>query len=887
MASNAPKGSKSVALVATASVDGYLRNASKRQRVPAAEGGRGTRRKLAMVTSASAHAPAEESEVPPLESFNSVDTDADEWDEVVLPQASTAIKKQEVSDGTTVVKMNVADDDSSGAVKAEAASGLPVVKAEGTTLSTISDTQERISCIKAELINVDENVPDDAPVMEGAQLPLVGQPRSLDTWRQRDPAYEAMMEQRDLLAAQRRSERIQRVCETLFEVLCILLRARLLWRQCSHPKFVKFLLRLHLPASPGEAKRTRTEKIQAKGNQQHVFLKAVLDSKALVAESTEPRFRKLSLAPAWVSCAKDTVQNKTSTAVKALLDVINKYFKLAAAPEVLAPTADASLSTPTTTLNVTTDQAAAASPRAEQDFSDWSVSIVPRYLLTKLAELQARVCEESPVELPHPLYFSVLFLALAKLAGLRCRLVVARQGLKRKEEKRASSSNDLGGKEAEVGEEGGADDGTERAGRRRPLQKLSIFEGRQQNKMKDRQGSTAGGSAAKGAKRKRSDDGDANNEELKSKKLPTSCFWVEVWSPEREVFLSVNPCKACATLWGAPYTFSVSGHVAVDATPRYTSKYSAAYAYGRRLGTCQQHRFLWHDKLSWDDSRELTEVIRASFNEDNAHTSALTQRQQQREKRQLHSLMYSEVVPTTLSALHRHPLYVIESDLARHEGIYPKDASTAVGSVKGHMVYKRSAIVSLRSRDGWLREGRSLLSEDQVPYKVVDPPASRPFASPSMFFGRWQTKPFEPLPLVPGDPPTIPHHGRTSWYILLDKPTPAGIVHLTQPQIARIARRMRLDFGLAVTGFERRRTDEHRRGHWETLISGIVVKESDSSMLLHAYEEWIQLVQEQEAAKRRHRAFHWWLLLSQRLLALKRLQDQYARGLGAGAMPMQ
>jgi xeroderma pigmentosum group C-complementing protein len=203
------------------------------------------------------------------------------------------------------------------------------------------------------------------------------------------------------------------------------------------------------------------------------------------------------------------------------------------------------------------------------------------------------------------------------------------------------------------------------------------------------------------------------------------------------------------------------------------------------------------------------------------------------------------------------------------------------------MVYKRSAIVSLRSRDGWLREGRSLITEDQEPYKVVPPPASRPFAAPSVFYGRWQTKPFEPLPLVPGDPPTIPHHGRTSWYILLGKPAPAGIVHMMQPQIARVARRMRLDFGLAVTGFERRRTDEHRRGHWETLITGIVVKETDSATLLHAYEEWVQLVQEQEAAKRRHRAFHWWLLFSQRLLSLKRLQDQYAKGLVAGAMPTQ
>ncbi|KPA86399.1 putative Dna-repair protein [Leptomonas pyrrhocoris] len=887
MSSNAPKGSKSVALVATASVDGYLRNASKRQRVPAAEGGRGTRRKLAMVTSASARAPTTELEVSsPAANLENVDADADEWDEVDLPQVPTTVKKQEMDNDTTVVKSDVAYDENGGAVKAESGRGSPAVKSEGMTSSAAPSTEDTINYVKAELINVDADVPDDAPIMDGAQLPLVGQPRSSGTWRQRDPAYEAMMEQRDLLAAQRRSERIQRVCESLFEILAVLLRARLMWRESSHPKFVKMLLRLHLAAGGGERKRARIERNHVKADARYVFLKAVLDAKALVAESTQPQFRKLALAPAWVSCGKDTVQSKTSSAVKTLLDTINRYFKLAAALAVPAPGADASPSVSAVTPSDALDPAAAPAP-AEQDFSDWSVGLVPKYLSSKFAELHGQVHENTPVELPHPVYFSLLFLALARVVGLRCRLVIARRAARRKEEKGASSSTRLAGEEDEPGEEDRADDDVERVGRRRPLQKLSIFEGREKRKANGETDGTAVGTEAQKGKRKRSGDGDANNEELKSKKLPTSCFWVEVWSPERESFLSVNPCQGCATLWGAPYTFSVSGHVAVDATPRYVSRYSTAYAYGRRLGTCQQLRFLWHDKLAWDDSREVSEVIRATFNEDDTHTSVLTQRQQQRERRQLHSLMYSEVVPTTLSALHRHPLYVIESDLARHEGIYPKDANTTVGSVKGHMVYKRSAIVSLRSRDGWLREGRSLLTEDQVPYKIVAPPASRPFVAPSTFFGRWQTRPFEPLPLVSGDPPTIPHHGRTSWYILLDKPVPAGLAHMTQPQIARVARRMRLDFGLAVTGFERRRTDEHRRGHWETLISGIVVRELDSATLLHAYEEWMQLVQEQEAAKRRHRAFHWWLLLSQRLLSLKRLQDQYARGLGAGTMPVQ
>ncbi|CAJ1993159.1 DNA-repair protein [Leishmania donovani] len=885
MSSSTRRAATSVASAATATVDGYLRNMSKRLRIPAAEGGRGTRRKMAMVTSASVPAdPAETCNVTE-EDRSDLAADVDEWDEVELPVAFSPAKKQEESESDSLAKKGLTDDGESEAVKHETAYAVSTLKTEVTTTTRGEADTVTSSSVKEELVNVDEEAAaSDRPLMEWAQLPLVGRSRASDTWRQRDPAYEAMIEQRDLLAAKRRSERIQRVCESLFALLAVFIRARLLWRESCHPRFVKQLLRLHV--SRGKSpKRSRCEDPSGKVTSAYVFLKAVATAKVLVAESTKSSHRKLSLAPAWVTCAKDAVQNKTSAAVNVLIKIINDHFKLVAPA---APASSSGRETPVSAAAYTV-----APPSAEQDFSDWSVPVKLGFLFTKIAECDCRVSADAPLELPHPLYFSLVFLALARVAGLSCRLVVAK--LAKTQLEKARAAGPAGGaangyNDTSEGKDSTADGDIEDS-TRRPLRILSIFEGREKRKASDRTNASGAARAGKGSKRQRPSAGSAedtkDSEELKSKKLPTSCYWVEVWSAERESFLSVNPCQSCATLWGASYTLSVSGHVAVDATPRYISKYSTAYAYGRRLGTCRQHRFLWRNELAWDDTRELSEVLRATFNVAAPHTSSLAQRQQQRESRQLHSLMYSEAVPTTLSALHRHPLYVIDSDLARHEGVYPKDACTTVGSVKGRLVYKRSAIVSLRSRDGWLREGRSLLTEDQPAYKVVAPPASRPFAAPSTLYGRWQTQPFEPLPLTAGDPPSIPHHGRTSWYILLDKAPPQGIVHLTQPQISRVARRMKLDFRLAVVGFERRRTDEHRRGHWETVINGIVVKETDSVALLRAYEEWVQLVQEQEATKRRQRAFHWWLLLAQRLLALKRLQDQYAKGLGAGAMPMQ
>ncbi|CBZ30896.1 putative DNA-repair protein [Leishmania mexicana MHOM/GT/2001/U1103] len=840
---------------------------------------------MAMVTSASVPADPAETRNATEEDGSDLATDVNEWDEVELPVAFSSAKKQEESESSSLVKKGLTDDGEGEAVKHETTYAVSTVKTEVTTTKRGEAVTVISSSVKEELVNVDgEETASNRPLMEWAQLPLVGRPRASDTWRQRDPAYEAMMEQRDLLAAKRRSERIQRVCESLFALLAVFIRARLLWRESCHPGFVKRLLQLHVPRGRGP-KRSRCEDPSRKATSAYVFLKAVATAKVLVAESMKPPHRKPSLAPAWVTCAKDAVQNNTSAAVNVLIKIINDHFKLE------APAAPASSSGRGTSVGAAAYSVAPSS--AEQDFSDWSLPVKPGFLCTKIAECHCRVSADAPLELPHPLYFSLVFLALARVAGLSCRLVVAKLAKTQLERGRAAGPAGGAANGYNDSREGGDNtaDGEWEETTRRPLRVLSIFEGREKRKASRRTDASEAVRTGKGSKRQRPSAGSAedtkDSEELKSKKLLTSCYWVEVWSAERESFLSVNPCQSCATLWGASYTLSVSGHVAVDATPRYISKYSAAYAYGRRLGTCRQHRFLWHDELAWDDTRELSEVLRATFNVAAPHTSSLAQRQQHRESRQLHSLMYSEAVPTTLNALHRHPLYVIDSDLARHEGVYPKDASTTVGSVKGRLVYKRSAIVSLRSRDGWLREGRSLLTEDQPAYKVVAPPTSRPFAAPSTLYGRWQTQPFEPLPLTAGDPPSIPHHGRTSWYILLDKAPPQGIVHMTQPQISRVARRMKLDFRLAVVGFERRRTDEHRRGHWETVINGIVVKETDSVALLRAYEEWVLLVQEQEATKRRQRAFHWWLLLAQRLLALKRLQNQYAKGLGAGAMPTQ
>ncbi|KEG15021.1 putative DNA-repair protein [Trypanosoma grayi] len=753
---------QTVAAAAALNVDGYLRNASRRLRIPSAQGGRGTRRKLAMVTAAnveSSHqlaADANAAQAPDMD---------EEWDEVVLPNAGVATVKKDEERAKAEEKVDF------HAVKKDV---VPSTPGDGS--------------IKAEALQVDdEGMDTDAqPSREGTRPPLANTP--MRHWGHRDPAYERMLEQQQLIAAQRRSERIRRAAEGISLLVFALQRGKVVVRESRHPMLVRRLLRLRI----GEGI----------AGQAYPLLHAVQQAKGCYQRALDPSAKRPTLAPCWVTTSKDTVKSHTSDAIMALLRGLTLVFTLEndVSTEVL---------------------------------SNWAAPIQFEYFFKLLAQRQdpSRASTAFKVTVPHSLYLCAAFISLATVTGMSCRLVLAIQKGRVRQ-----LSGDVVATET------------------RPKEMMAPF-----LSFTKRQRTEAGGGS-----------------DSASQKLPSSCFWVEVWCPQRECFISVNPCEGCTTLWGAPYTFSVGGDVVVDVTPRYFTRYSNAFS--QRWGRCDQYRFFWKN-LKWDDNREASEVVVDTFRKD---MTRLTREQLQRERKQLNSLTYAEEIPKTLTALQKHPLFVLESELARHEGVYPKDKTTIVGSVKGHTVYKRSAIVNLRSQDGWLRAGRCVRSEEEAPYKVVPPPASRPFVSPSLFFGVWQTKPFEPLPLRSDG--TLPYHGKTRWYVLLDRKAPPGLVHIHRPNIARVARRMEIEFGLAVMGFKRRRINERRFSQWETVIDGIVVKEVDAANLLHAYNEWRQLTEEQEAAKRRQRANRWWLHFAQRMLSMQRVREQYLEGAMHGAL---
>lgn len=759
LAHMAPKrAADHVAEVSAASVSGYLRNVAYRHRVPRAEGGKGTRRKVAMVSS-TVETPlptvktnltkAEDGEEsrPVTSHLVSSDDEGEEWDEVELPSSL----KPEVKTA-------------------------PIAKTEGVNADEVLEVDLPLNA-ESRHSRLDSNLTDvEHHSSRGS------------AWRQQDSAYEEMRRRQDELAAQRRFDRVQRTGVHVVELLALCLRGRFLWREGRHPQLMRRLLSFQ--------KENR-----------YPFLSAVAAARPCVLRAALPANAKPSLVPAWVTLEHDGVTNETSCAVMVLLKQLHECFILSA--------------------------------EAEEQFTRWSVPL-PSQCLYRLLLEAARRKGDVACSLPHPFYFAVLFLTLAAVSGLEARLVIAKDVPPAEEAKEAAAADRLEQQE-EV---------------------LTIY----------------GMKKKGGGKRPRRKEPAAADGPLRSKTKPNSCVWVEVWSPERQSFVSVNPCATCSVVWGSPYVFAFAKGRVVDVTARYTSSLSKSYQFNYRLGRCSKYRFLFKS-FRWDDTRDVPDAIVDAMNHSLRKQDEL---QASREGRQLEALRYAEKVPTTLAKLHNHPLFVIESDLSRTDGIYPKDASHTVGSVKGHTVYKRSAVQNLRSRDGWIREGRAVRrEEDATPYRCVPPPASRPFSAPSQLFGYWQTGEFAPQPLVidANGAESLPAHGNTSWYLLLSHAPPAGLAHLVEPDISRVARKMQLHFKAAVIGFERKKIQENRRGYWSANIRGIIVRERDKAILLKAYAKWLQMTEEQAAARRRDRALHWWLLMSKSLLAMDRVQAMYCRGL--------
>ncbi|RKO93314.1 Rad4 beta-hairpin domain 3-domain-containing protein, partial [Blyttiomyces helicus] len=250
-----------------------------------------------------------------------------------------------------------------------------------------------------------------------------------------------------------------------------------------------------------------------------------------------------------------------------------------------------------------------------------------------------------------------------------------------------------------------------------------------------------------------------------------------------------------------------------------------------------------------------------------------------------------ETMPTNLAGFNNHPLYALEAQLKKNEIIHPAGKEHAIGRFKTHLVYPRSAVKQLATREAWLKKGRALIPTEQ-PIKRVkaravtierkrrieaekidaargeEPEGGGGDASMSDLYAEFQTCDYVAPPIVDGK---IPRNSFGNIELFHPNMLPAGAVHLPLNGIGRLAKKLGIEYATAVTGFE------FARGNSTPVLSGIVVAEENAQILKEAHAENATHVGELERKKRETRVYGRWRHFIASLVTKSRVMERYAK----------
>ncbi|KAI0087722.1 hypothetical protein BDY19DRAFT_892387 [Irpex rosettiformis] len=370
-------------------------------------------------------------------------------------------------------------------------------------------------------------------------------------------------------------------------------------------------------------------------------------------------------------------------------------------------------------------------------------------------------------------------------------------------------------------------------------------------------------------------------------------FWTEVFSRADARWLPVDPVRfivnkrrvfdPSSSIGMQPgmrvenrmvyvVAFEEDGY-ARDVTPRYASEFGAKTSKMQQGGKGKQD---WWERVM-AIMRRPYRLNRDDLEDDELHVNQLT-----------------EQMPNSMAGFKNHPLYVLERHLKRDEVIHPL---TELGKFRGEPVYPRSSVVTLKTAENWMRQGRKV-REGCQPMKWVKQNAvtvnkkraiemamadrsdglavaggdqGAGFSSePDVMQGMYsesQTELYRPDPVINGKVPKN-NFGNIDLYV----PTmlPAGGAYVPYKGVAKIAHQLGIDCAEAVTGFEFKK----RRAF--PVISGVVVAAENEEMLREAYWAAEQEAEEKRRTKRQEQVIKRWQRLIQGLRIRQRLQDQYA-----------
>ena len=257
----------------------------------------------------------------------------------------------------------------------------------------------------------------------------------------------------------------------------------------------------------------------------------------------------------------------------------------------------------------------------------------------------------------------------------------------------------------------------------------------------------------------------------------------------------------------------------------------------------------------------------------------------------------NEPIPLSLGECKNHPRFCVEKHLKKYQVIYPFGPKHAVGTIvskgRAHMVYPRTNLHTLRSKDRWRREFRQV-REAEKPHKIV---ASRkqkprrqsqqgfggfPGLDPELgntisdvvesvgvgraassvasaeegdtieLYGLWQTDPYNVPSVKNGKIPRSKYGHVELW---TPQHVPPGTVHINLPRSRYVARKLGIEHAPAMTGFER------KSGRFVPILAGIVVLKDDSEMFREAYIQYDAERRRLALERQKRKAYKCWRLL--------------------------
>ena len=364
-----------------------------------------------------------------------------------------------------------------------------------------------------------------------------------------------------------------------------------------------------------------------------------------------------------------------------------------------------------------------------------------------------------------------------------------------------------------------------------------------------------------------------------------------------------GPKETVSYVIAVEYSSSHSGHDGylngirlTDVTPRYANQWSETLL---KRGQTKKERTSRGDGQCidkwWNQSLQcVNERNRPSRNVINIDVSSDSDNEQE----ELEASMANETIPTNKVAFKNHPTYALKSLLNQHEVLTPEANKHVCGIFKGEPVYRRGPSVSpAYVAQKWLYLGRKVREmELPRPAKLIKArrSTSRGFkalksyggcdnsikkqedvmmqdldtdlatAGKQRLYGHWQTDPWQPPYVGPNDAIPVNEH-RNIEKALLNP----GLVHLEQPRISVVAKKLSIPYAPCLLGFE------GHGGNRTPTIRGIVVHEHNAELLREAFTEYASSALEQEFEQRHASIYLKWKRLIVGILTKARLEEEY------------